>query len=246
LEKLDKLSEQRNEEEITTAELFEQSQRILEENINFTLFEKIRFLGVTSEEKYLFLLLVWKYFEGDKTPWVEITFKAIYDRPSERFNQIQRILEKENNLVKEDWIEIENATFFGDTTMKLTEKALELLKECGINLLNNNISNKKSENIILPENVPFRKLIYSNKEAHQLNLLKTLLIDENLKNTQERLIQKALPKGVTVLLHGLPGTGKTESVLQIAKATNREIMKVDISASRSIWYGESEKIIKRV
>jgi SpoVK/Ycf46/Vps4 family AAA+-type ATPase len=94
--------------------------------------------------------------------------------------------------------------------------------------------------------VPFRKLIYSDEEAHQLELLKTLLVEENFKNTQERLVEKALPKGVTVLLHGAPGTGKTESVLQIAKATNREIMKVDISASRSMWFGESEKIIKQV
>jgi SpoVK/Ycf46/Vps4 family AAA+-type ATPase len=110
----------------------------------------------------------------------------------------------------------------------------------------NNSYLKKNENIILPENVPFRKLIYSDEEAHQLDLLKTLLVEENLKNTQERLIEKSLPKGVTVLLHGAPGTGKTESVLQIAKATNREIIKVDISASRSMWFGESEKIIKQV
>ncbi|MCH8535274.1 MAG: ATP-binding protein [Flavobacteriaceae bacterium] len=48
------------------------------------------------------------------------------------------------------------------------------------------------------------------------------------------------------MLHGFPGTGKTESVLQIAKVTNRNIMKVDISSSRSVWYGESEKIIKRI
>ena len=34
--------------------------------------------------------------------------------------------------------------------------------------------------------------------------------------------------------------------MQIAKATNREIMKVDISASRSMWFGESEKNIKKV
>ncbi len=130
--------------------------------------------------------------------------------------------------------------------MKLTEKAFDLLTECDIKLFNKDLDKKKKENVILPGNVPFRKLIYSDNEAHQLELLQTLLEEDNLRTTQERLVQKALPKGVTALLHGAPGTGKTESVLQIAKATNREIMKVDISASRSMWFGESEKIIKQV
>lgn len=246
LEKLHELGEQRDDEEITTRELFEQTQSILDENIHFPLIEKTRFLGTSIEEKYLFLYVVWKFLEGDKDPWVERTFKGIYDRPNERFTQIQRFLAKENNLIKEDWLEIEDAAFFDDAKMKLTEKALDLLTECDIKLFNKDLDKKKKENVILPDNVPFRKLIYSDNEAHQLDLLRTLLVEENLKNTQERLVQKALPKGVTALLHGAPGTGKTESVLQIAKATNREIMKVDISASRSMWFGESEKIIKQV
>jgi len=245
-EKLYELSNQRDNDEITTSELFEQTQSILDENIHFPIIEKTRFLGTSIEEKYLFLYVVWKFLEGDKDPWVELTFKGIYDRPKERFTQIQRFLAKESNLIKENWLEIEDAAFFDDAKMKLTEKAFDLLTECDIKLFNKDLDKKKKENVIQPDNVPFRKLIYSDNEAHQLDLLKTLLLEENLKNTQERLVQKALPKGVTALLHGAPGTGKTESVLQIAKATNREIMKVDISASRSMWFGESEKIIKQV
>lgn len=246
LEKLYELGQQRDDEEITTSELFEQTQSILDENTHFTLLEKTRFLGISIEEKYLFLYVVWKFLDGDKSPWIERTFKIIYDKPNERFTQIQRFLSKENNLIREDWLEIVEASFFDDTKMKLTEKAFDLLTECDIKLFNKDLDKKKKENVILPGNVPFRKLIYSEHEAHQLELLQTLLEEDNLRTTQERLVQKALPKGVTALLHGAPGTGKTESVLQIAKATNREIMKVDISASRSMWFGESEKIIKQV
>lgn len=246
LEKLYELGQQRDDEEITTSEIFEQTQSILDENTHFTLLEKTRFLGISIEEKYLFLYVVWKFLDGDKSPWIERTFKIIYDKPNERFTQIQRFLSKENNLIREDWLEIVEASFFDDTKMKLTEKAFDLLTECDIKLFNKDLDKKKKENVILPGNVPFRKLIYSEHEAHQLELLQTLLEEDNLRTTQERLVQKALPKGVTALLHGAPGTGKTETVLQIAKATNREIMKVDISASRSMWFGESEKIIKQV
>jgi SpoVK/Ycf46/Vps4 family AAA+-type ATPase len=80
----------------------------------------------------------------------------------------------------------------------------------------------------------------------QVFLLKDLLKDAKFTETQKRLTDKNLSRGVAALLHGAPGTGKTEIVRQIAKETDRELMKVEISQSKSMWFGESEKIIKRV
>lgn len=241
-----KLGQQRDEEKITTQELFDQFQYILDENIHLLLIEKARSINITINEKYILFYAFNRFLEGKRSLWVETAFKAIYDNLKERFMNIQKFLARENNLIKEDWLEIEDAAFFDDAKMKLTEKAFDFLTECDIKLFNKNLDKKKKDNVIQPDDVPFRKLIYSEQETHQLDLLKTLLEEENLRNTLERLVQKSLPKGVTALLHGAPGTGKTESVLQIAKATNREIMKVDISVSRSMWFGESEKIIKQV
>ena len=52
--------------------------------------------------------------------------------------------------------------------------------------------------------------------------------------------------GFACLLYGAPGTGKTETVLQIARATGRSIMQVNLSEMRSKWVGESEKNVKAV
>ena len=52
--------------------------------------------------------------------------------------------------------------------------------------------------------------------------------------------------GFACLLYGAPGTGKTETVLQIARATGRNIMQVNLSELRSMWVGESEKKVKAV
>ena len=52
--------------------------------------------------------------------------------------------------------------------------------------------------------------------------------------------------GFACLFYGKPGTGKTETVNQIAKMTGRDIMFVDISETKSCWFGESEKLIKNV
>ncbi len=53
-------------------------------------------------------------------------------------------------------------------------------------------------------------------------------------------------KGFACLFYGAPGTGKTESVLQIARQTGRDIMQVDIAGMRDKYVGESEKNIKAV
>jgi SpoVK/Ycf46/Vps4 family AAA+-type ATPase len=52
--------------------------------------------------------------------------------------------------------------------------------------------------------------------------------------------------GFACLFSGPPGTGKTETVYQIARETGRDIMVVDIAQTKSMWFGESEKIIKEV
>ena len=77
-------------------------------------------------------------------------------------------------------------------------------------------------------------------------MLQNLLDEDNLLSVQNRLSGKGLPQGVTVLLYGEPGTGKTETVKQLAKETDRQIMKVEISKSKSMWFGQSEKLIKRI
>jgi SpoVK/Ycf46/Vps4 family AAA+-type ATPase len=52
--------------------------------------------------------------------------------------------------------------------------------------------------------------------------------------------------GFTVLFHGFHGTGKTESTYQISRLTGRDIKRVEMSETKSKWFGESEKRIKQV
>lgn len=54
------------------------------------------------------------------------------------------------------------------------------------------------------------------------------------------------PIVMAALFHGLPGTGKTETALQIARATGRAVFHVDISEVKSCWYGESQKLVKGI
>ena len=73
-----------------------------------------------------------------------------------------------------------------------------------------------------------------------------MLENETYHELISRMSDKGLPQNMNLLLFGAPGTGKTETVMQLAKASGREIMKVDISQSKSMWFGESEKLIKKI
>jgi SpoVK/Ycf46/Vps4 family AAA+-type ATPase len=105
---------------------------------------------------------------------------------------------------------------------------------------------RRRKNVLKPEEIEKRELVFDPREMEQLVMLEKLLQDKKLNETQKRLAQKNMPKGITVLLYGQPGTGKTESALQMCKSTGRELMKLDISQTKSMWFGQSEKIIKQV
>lgn len=103
-----------------------------------------------------------------------------------------------------------------------------------------------NRNILEPEKLKEKHLFYSETVQKQIDMLEESLSQKNLVAMQKRLESKGLPKGVAVLLYGAPGTGKTETVYQLAKKTNRKILHVDISESKSMWFGESEKIVKKI
>lgn len=91
-----------------------------------------------------------------------------------------------------------------------------------------------------------KPMFYNCEEHEQLSRLKELLSGDNLQNVQERLAEQGMRKGFTCLFYGGPGTGKTETALQLARATGRDIMEVNIAGMRDKYVGESEKNIKAV
>ena len=91
-----------------------------------------------------------------------------------------------------------------------------------------------------------KSLFFNTSEQEQIDRLTSLLSTENLPSIQQRLEEQGMRKGFACLFYGAPGTGKTETVLQIARQTGRDLMQVDIAGLRDKWVGESEKNIKEV
>lgn len=129
------------------------------------------------------------------------------------------------------------------TTLRLTDKGAEVLLGEDAQMFMEEID---EEELITTDKIVGKKLFFSEKLENQLSLIRDSLQEKTYQYLRNRLEEQSLPKGVAVLFYGEPGTGKTESVMQIAKETNRPVMHVDISNTKSMWFGESEKIIKKV
>jgi SpoVK/Ycf46/Vps4 family AAA+-type ATPase len=100
--------------------------------------------------------------------------------------------------------------------------------------------------VILPEKIELENLFYNEAEKEQITTLSNALEDSNYDNLIARMKENNMKAGFTVLLYGFPGTGKTSSVKQIAKATGRVIYMVEIEKIQSKWVGESEKNLSRL
>ena len=89
-----------------------------------------------------------------------------------------------------------------------------------------------------------KELFYNPSVQRQIDRLGELLSPEHFTEIQQRLETGGMRKGFACLFYGAPGTGKTETVYQLARRTGRDLMVVDVSQIKSCWVGESEKNIK--
>ena len=103
-----------------------------------------------------------------------------------------------------------------------------------------------ASDVIISKHIVEKELFYDGKTISQVKELEGLLSEENFKNVRERMKSQKMRCGFACVFYGSPGTGKTETVLQIARKTGRNILQVNISEIKSCWVGESEKNIKGI
>ena len=103
----------------------------------------------------------------------------------------------------------------------------------------------KLTDVIKPEEIVEKKLYFNAEQQKQIDEVQKITSD-SYDQVIARFVEKGLQPGLTFLLYGDAGTGKTELVKQIAKHSNRVLLIVDLSLLMSMFVGESEKNIRRV
>ncbi len=99
---------------------------------------------------------------------------------------------------------------------------------------------------IEPADIKHKPLFFNKDLKEETEKLNGVLSENGFEKLASVLQEEKLKPGLTVLLYGYPGTGKTEFVMQIAKKHNREVFRVNISEIRDKFVGESEKKVKEI
>ena len=134
----------------------------------------------------------------------------------------------------EDWVRDPNY-------YHLTDKAKDELFP-GMDLVEKTAKNDKT--LISHTTFAPKQLFYTPRVQSQIDRLGELLQPEKFTQVTERLSENGMRKGFACLFYGSPGTGKTETVNQLARLTGRDVMVVDVTQIKSCWVGESEQNIK--
>ena len=155
-----------------------------------------------------------------------------------------KIAKDDYELVKEGLIDNGNEDGLADSdSWTPTQKTIETF------LAEVNITGRKTKsgrNIVKAAAVEERQLFYPPAIDRRVAELARLLSEENFAPIKQRLAAQKMAAAFTILFQGPPGTGKTETAYQLSRLSGRDIFLVDISETKSQWFGESEKRIKEV
>lgn len=162
----------------------------------------------------------------------------------DKFSFVSEFLAGKTLLNKLKVVEKNKNSFGNHHNLRLTEKAVKMLKEWeGISF---EIVEDKNQKLLYPNKIQPIELFYNPSEKTQLETVMNCLSNSAFQKMQKRLQANNMPVGIATLLYGAPGTGKTETVYQLAKKYKRPVFKVEISETKSMWFGESQKLIKKI
>lgn len=229
--------------EIQVIDLEDCVQDLLKTYSNFEAAKLVIDFKLSTEEIIVFYYIIWNTLCGQNGIDIDNLQGAIFKSRSQQVLFTQSMVQGNNPLVKHELIEYVSTGFMNNFEASPSRKSADKLAQFDVII---KMPTSRRSTVILPDSITEKELFYSEKENQQLSAVSSILQEENYTKLVDRMTSKGMPQGVNILLFGAPGTGKTESVLQLAKQSGREIIKVDISNTKSMWFGESEKIIKRI
>ena len=235
------IAREKDNDEIDYCQLEEKTNELLDEIKDSIFVRSLNRINFEDEDKLLFIFMSHLYVNNDDNDIRFHDIDDLYD-DGEIPSHIRRSLRNHYNKLFELGL-IENGNEDGmvkPDSFKLTDKAKqEILSE-----VNFDIIGKSKEGLIKFDSLIEKKLIYNATEKAQIQELSSILTEKRFTEVQSRLKQAGLRQGFCCIFYGSPGTGKTETVYQLARQTGRDILQVDVDKIKSCWVGESEKNIK--
>ena len=226
---------------ITAKELYGELETLFDENPDIDFVRKIRELDLRREDMMLLVKFCSLLINDDDDDIRFGQMEDVFESKSE-FNRVKAELRSaRHNLMEAKLIEHHCEDGIADTKRyKLTDSAKRnLLAEFNLQPVEEKIAN-----MLKPQELTAKEMFYSMHVENQVNELVSFFQPDQFANIRERMQQRGFRNGFACLFYGGPGTGKTETVYQMARQTGRSVMVVDVPQIKSKWVGDSEKNIK--
>ena len=230
------------EDDISPVEVAEDLVKLYEDNRDTVAFAK-QMLDLKLDNKDMLMLSFFchRLINADDAQIIPRQISDLFDHRSHFRRAINELSQGTHLLMQQGWLEHVCNDGTADTSMfTLTDKAKrELLGE-----LDTSESTMRFSGLMEAENIKPKTMFYPKSMQKQIDELGTFLDTRHFKDIQRRLAANGFRTGFACLFYGGPGTGKTETAYQLARATGRSIMMVDVPQIKSKWVGDSEKNIK--
>ena len=244
---LEDIFDLRKDNEITYEALTQKINSLFEDNKQLQFVQLVNAIFPDNEESVddIMLLVLFCHLcvnnGDDNIGYHDLDF--LYDDKREWNRQKSQLTRGNHFLFEEEAIEYNNVNGMVDresfrVTHKFKDEALSEVT------LKTRKSDKNNSDFIHSDKIVEKRLFYGQSIQNQIDELGGLLDEGHYQEITSRMKKAGFRCGFTCLFYGVPGTGKTETVLQLARQTGRDILQVDVSKIKSCWVGESEKNIK--
>lgn len=241
-DRLNDLTEKRKNEGLEYSLFVEEVFELINANSTLPFVGKVKSLNLPEEDRILFLWCCDMLVSENDGVIIPRDIDALYNGMRGLCRrQLSALREQQSLLFDRGLLQpINNDGMGRNDAYELTSYVRnEFLQGLGVKP-----SKRDDSRLLSCKSIVAKELFYNPKEERSLTQLSALLEPEQFDNICARLDEKGLRRGFACLFYGAPGTGKTETVLQLARKTGRDLMQVNVSEIKSMWVGESEKNIK--
>ncbi len=196
-------------------------------------------------EKIILFLFSAEFILGQEEFNLSATMETLTCDSSETRFLLCQIRDHRNAILRDGYIRFANPGLADLSSVALGDR---ILAELGNDLSareNIKFASRYSQ-ILYPDKIQQQELSFNPDNQKSIDEILRFTAPESFDDMGGRFIKNGMKPGLTMLFYGLPGTGKTELVKQIARLHQRTVLQVEISQIKNMWVGESEKNLKRV